>query len=76
MGKPKRKKAAPASTAAPDAGLGETSLFEPDAETTDPGKNAALAVLLNSTWRALAIVRVERIEIGDRGWRVVFRESV
>jgi hypothetical protein len=78
MGKPKRKKAAPATAAvAADAGAGlvETSLFEPDAETTNTGKNAALAVLLNTVWRALAIVRVERIEIGDRGWRVVFRES-
>ena len=43
-------------------------------ETTNPGKNAALAWFLNTGWRPLAIVRVERIEIGDRGWRVVFRE--
>jgi hypothetical protein len=76
MGKPKKKKAAPAATAATDVAVAlvETSLFEPDAETTNSGKNAALATLLNTAWRALAIVRVERIEIGDRGWRVVFRE--
>jgi hypothetical protein len=79
MGKPKKKKTAPAATAAAangGGGLVETTLFEPDAETTDPGKNAALATLLNTAWRALALVRVERIEIGDRGWRAVFRESV
>lgn len=76
MGKPKKKKAAPVATAAADgaATLVESSLFEPDGETTDPGKNAALATLLNTAWRALALVRVERIEIGDRGWRAVFRE--
>jgi hypothetical protein len=80
MGKPKKKKKkAPAAAEAPGAGapaatLVETSLFEPDSETTNRGKNAALAWLLNTAWRPLAIVRVERIEIGDRGWRVVFRE--
>lgn len=79
MGKPKKKRA-PAAAGAPGAGvpaaapLVETSLFEPDGETTNAGKNAALAALLNTAWRPLAIVRVERIEIGDRGWRVVFRE--
>ena len=74
MGKPKKKKAtvgAPAPAAVP---LVETSLFEPDSESTNSGKNAVLATLLNTAWRPLAIVRVERIEIGDRGWRVVFRE--
>lgn len=76
MGKPKRKKkAAPVTLAtANGGGLLESTLFEPDAETTDSGKNAALATLLNTAWRALALVRVERIEIGDRGWRAVFRE--
>lgn len=54
--------------------LVETSLFESDDQTTNAGKNAALATLLAAPWRPLAIVRVERIEIGDRGWRVVFRE--
>jgi hypothetical protein len=72
MGKPKKKAAAAA--AAPVPTLVETSLFEPDGETTNAGKNAALATLLNTAWRTLAIVRVERIEIGDSGWRVVFRE--
>lgn len=75
MGKPKKKKKATVAALAPAAApLVETSLFEPDTETTNSGKNAVLAMLLNTTWLALAIVRVERIEIGDRGWRVVFRE--
>jgi hypothetical protein len=77
MGKPKKKKkAAPAAALATanGGGLLESTLFEPDAETADSGKNAALATLLNTAWRALALVRVERIEIGDRGWRAVFRE--
>jgi hypothetical protein len=77
MGKPKKKKAAPAAVATNGGGgLIETTLFEPDAETSDSGKNAALAALLNTAWRTLALVRVERIEIGDRGWRAVFRERV
>ena len=72
MGKPRsRKRAAAAAAAGP---LVETSLFEPDTQTTNPGKNAALATLLAAPWKPLAIVRVERIEIGDTGWRVVFRE--
>jgi hypothetical protein len=77
MGKPRKKKAAPAAPAALAAfgDLTESSLFEPDTETTNPGKNAALAILLNTAWRTLALVRVERIEIGASGWRAVFRES-
>jgi hypothetical protein len=75
MGKPKKKKAGPAAAVALDeASLTETSLFEPDTETTNAGKNAALATLLNTAWRPLALVRVERIEIGGSGWRAVFRE--
>ena len=73
MGKPKAKKkaAAPSPAALP---LVETTLFEPDDQTTNAGKNATLATLLAAPWRPLAIVRVERIEIGDSGWRVVYRE--
>jgi hypothetical protein len=72
----KRKKKAPAAAGGPGAGapaaaLVETSLFEPDARP-EWGK-CDVATLLTA-WRPLAIVRVERIEIGDRGWRVVFRE--
>jgi hypothetical protein len=76
MGKLKKKKAAAKATAAAPAAapLQELSLFEPDDQVTNPGKNATLAALLNAPWRPLAIVRVERIEIGDRGWRVVYRE--
>lgn len=76
MGKPKAKKrAAAAAATGPSAGpLVETSLFEPDTQTTNAGKNAALATLLAAPWKPLAIVRLERIEIGDTGWRVVFRE--
>ena len=72
MGKRKVKKAAAARPAA--ASVTETSLFEPDAQTTNAGKNAVLATLLAAPWKPLAIVRVERIEIGQTGWRVVFRE--
>jgi hypothetical protein len=72
MAKPKKNAAAV--VVEPAAQLLETSLFVPDDESTNAGKNAALAVLLNAPWRTLAIVRVERIEIGDTGWRVVFRE--
>ena len=72
MAKP--KKAETAVAVAPAADLTETSLFVPDDESTNAGKNAALAILLGAPWRTLAIVRVERIEIGDKGWRVVFRE--
>ncbi|HKZ08741.1 MAG TPA: hypothetical protein VJU81_24950 [Methylomirabilota bacterium] len=77
MGKPKKKKATPGAAAMLEdsVALTETSLFEPDSETTNPGKNAALAALLNTAWRTLALVRVERIEIGASGWRAVFRES-
>ena len=67
MSKPRRK-ASPAADP-----LVETTLFEPDDQNTNAGKNAALATLLAAPWRPLAIVRVERIEIGDRGWRVVYR---
>ena len=81
MGKPKaktKKRAAAAATAAAAAPMTdpllETSLFEPDTQTSNSGKNAALATLLAAPWKPLAIVRVERIEIGDTGWRVVFRE--
>lgn len=76
MGKPKAKKrAAAAAAAGASAGpLVEMSLFEPDTQTANSGKNAALATLLAAPWKPLAIVRVERIEIGDTGWRVVFRE--
>ena len=72
MSKRKVKKADAPGPAA--SSLTETSLFEPDAQTTNAGKNAVLATLLAAPWKPLAIVRVERIEIGDTGWRVVFRE--
>jgi hypothetical protein len=81
MGKPKgRKKAAAATMAAAPAvsplaiALVEESLFEPDEEIGNNAKNRALATLLGGPWKGLAIVRVERIEIGDSGWRVVYRE--
>lgn len=53
--------------------LVETTLFEPDDQDENTGQNAALAALLAAPWAPLAIVRIERIEIGDSGWRVVFR---
>ena len=39
-----------------------------------PAVSGRVASQVYTAWRPLAIVRVERIEIGDRGWRVVFRE--
>lgn len=77
MGKPRAKKAATLAEgedAGPTASLVEETLFEPDEESGNAGKNRALAVLLGGPWKGLAIVRVERIEIGDSGWRVVHRE--
>jgi hypothetical protein len=76
MGKPKNKPAAAATTEAGPAPspLAEMTLFEPDEETGNIGKNRVLATLLGGPWKGLAIVRVERIEIGDTGWRVVYRE--
>jgi hypothetical protein len=75
MGKPKGKKAAATRAVSPAAiPLVEASLFEPDEETGNSGKNRALATLLGGPWKSLALVRVERIEIGDSGWRAVYRE--
>ena len=74
MGKPRSRKRAAAGASPAAAPFVETSLFEPDTQTTNAGKNAALATLLAAPWKPLAIVRLERIEIGDTGWRVVFRE--
>ena len=80
MGKPKTSPtltaagATPAATPLAGTAPGESSLFEPDDQTTGAAKNAALVALLASSWQPLAIVRVERVEVGGRGWRVVFRE--
>jgi len=74
MGKPKKAPVEAAVTAAAASPLAEESLFEPDQETGNAGKNRALVILLGGPWNGLAIVRVERIEIGDSGWRVVYRE--
>jgi hypothetical protein len=53
----------------------EKTKFSPDDETEDRKRNAKLAALLTTTWKALAIVRIERIEIGtEKGWRVTYRE--
>ena len=72
MGKPKKEAAETPVTAA--SALAEESLFVPDQETDSAAKNRALAVLLGGPWKGRAIVRVERIEIGDSGWRVIYRE--
>ena len=74
MGKPKKAAEETAMTAAAASPLAEESLFEPDQETGDAGKNRALAILLGGPWKGLAIVRIERIEIGDSGWRVIYRK--
>ena len=74
MGKPKKEAAETAVTAPTASALAEESLFEPDQETGNVAKNRALAILLSGQWKGRAIVRVERIEIGDSGWRVIYRE--
>ncbi len=38
-------------------------------------KNSQLADLLEGEWNDLSIVRIERIEIGAKGWKVTYRES-
>jgi hypothetical protein len=54
--------------------LKEKTLFKRDSASTDEDKNSQLSDLLQDNWMSLAIVRVERIEIGDSGWRVTYRE--
>jgi hypothetical protein len=55
--------------------LNEHETFEEDEETTSEGKNEALAELLHGPWLDLAIVRIDRIEIGSRqGWRALHRK--
>jgi hypothetical protein len=58
----------------PKTQLAEKQRFKQDTEDTDEGKNSKLAEYLDAAWNDLAIVRVERIEIGDTGWRVTYRE--
>jgi len=55
--------------------LRELTRFSPDSESTEAGKNSILAALLAGSWSDLAIVRIERVEIGNqKGWRVTYRE--
>ena len=54
--------------------LAELTTFEADTATTPQAKNKRLAVLLQGPWLPLAIVRIDRIEIGSQsGWRATFR---
>jgi hypothetical protein len=58
-----------------EPGPGEKRSFMPDDETTNEGKNGRLAALLNGVWNPLAIVRVDRVEIGPQpGWWATYRE--
>lgn len=55
--------------------LAEKSWFCSDSETTNEGKNAALAALMDGAWKRLSVVSVERIEVGtEKGWRATYRE--
>lgn len=48
----------------------DTEEFEHDRE-----KNSYLSELLDGVWNDLAIVRIQRIEIGSsKGWQVTYRE--
>ena len=57
-----------------EAKLTELTRFEPDTHQTPDAKNGALANLLQVDWNDLAIVRIDRIEIGSQqGWRCTYR---
>lgn len=58
----------------PRAKLTEKQWFERDSEQTDDAKNSKLAEHLDGLWNDLSIVRIDRIEIGDSGWRLTYRE--
>jgi hypothetical protein len=58
----------------PKTQLAEKQWFQRDKEDTDEGKNSKLAEYLDDLWNDLSIVRIERIEIGDTGWRLTYRE--
>jgi hypothetical protein len=49
------------------------TLFEPDGATTSSSKNITLATLLQTSWNALNITRIERIETPKQGWQVTFK---
>jgi hypothetical protein len=53
--------------------LAEETWFIHDAAATNPQKNTTLAVHLNGVWNDLAIVRIDRIEIGETGWMATYR---
>jgi hypothetical protein len=70
----KRKKKSKTVAAAPPALLSEQRWFIPDSEAANPGRNTRLATHLNGAWNPLAIVRIERIEIGSQtGWLATYR---
>lgn len=54
--------------------LNQKTSFVRDQLANDDEKNSQLADLLEGQWSDLAIVRIERIEIGDSGWFVTYRE--
>jgi hypothetical protein len=53
--------------------LNEQQNFEEDNFEDPEDKNQRLADLLQGPWLDFEIVRIDRIEIGAKGWRVVHR---
>jgi hypothetical protein len=54
--------------------LSEKRWFIADSDTSPTAKNIRLSAHLSTTWNDLEIVRIDRIEITERGWRATFRE--
>ena len=49
------------------------TIFSPDSESTNAGKNNKLAALLAGPWNDLAIVSIARIEDGSmNGWQATY----
>jgi hypothetical protein len=59
----------------PPRKLNEKTWFIRDNETDQRKKNSLLAKHLDGAWKRLHIVRVKRIEIGDRGWLATYRSK-
>ncbi len=54
--------------------LQEDTWFIRDEATSSGKKNSLLAAYLEGSWKRLHIVRIDRIEIGDSGWKATFRK--
>jgi hypothetical protein len=55
----------------------DQTVFEEDARDNmgTKAKNSALADLLTVTYASTKIVKIERLEIGVKGWRITYRDS-